>query len=44
MSPIIFGTSYESGLLRFSVSNAKYLTFGILDGNALTILKFFKPN
>ena len=30
-----FKTLDESGFLEFSVSNAKYLTFDTLDGNAL---------
>ena len=38
MSPIIFGTSYESGFLRFSVSNAKYLTFNTSNVNAVSHL------
>ena len=31
-----FKTLYESDFLEFDVSNAKYLTFDTLDGNALS--------
>ena len=37
---IAFRTSHEKGFLVFDVPNVKYLAFGILDGNALTVLIF----
>ena len=33
-----FKTLDESGFLEFGVSNAKYLTFDTLDGNALMLM------
>ena len=37
---LAFGTSYESWILVFGVSNAKNSVFGTLDVNALSMLLF----